>query len=172
MPDDFPQTSSVEQSSKPDVKNDIEKIDTDDLIAIRKQNLDELKFKLEERKSVHDMTVEMRKLDFVEREQQKQDNLIGVRDNSWLKTYWRPAMAWIYALICTCDFVIFPITWNLLQIYNKQPTVTAWSPLTLQGSGLIHIAFGAILGVSAWSRGKEAITAMSINSANSVDSAK
>jgi hypothetical protein len=32
-----------------------------------------------------------------------------------------------------------------------------WQPLTLQGGGLIHIAFGAILGISAWTRGQEKI---------------
>jgi hypothetical protein len=34
-------------------------------------------------------------------------------------------------------------------------SVTAWEPLTLQGAGLFHVAMGAILGVTAWSRGRE-----------------
>ena len=30
-----------------------------------------------------------------------------------------------------------------------------WQSLTLQGGGLFHIAFGAILGAAAWTRGME-----------------
>lgn len=32
-----------------------------------------------------------------------------------------------------------------------------WEPLTLAASGLFHLAFGAILGVTAWTRGQEKI---------------
>lgn len=32
-----------------------------------------------------------------------------------------------------------------------------WEPLTLQATGLFHVAFGAILGVAAWTRGNEKI---------------
>jgi hypothetical protein len=32
---------------------------------------------------------------------------------------------------------------------------TAWESLTLSNGGLIHLAFGAILGVTAWTRGME-----------------
>jgi hypothetical protein len=35
-----------------------------------------------------------------------------------------------------------------------------WQPLTLQGGGLIHISFGAILGVAAWTRGQEKVEAI------------
>lgn len=140
--------------------------DTENDLAEKKQHLEELRFKLEERKATHEMEVEMRKLDFAEKEQQMQDTLVGVGNDHWLKTYWRPAMAWIYAIICACDFVIFPIFWNILEVYNKQLPLTQWSPLTLQGSGLIHVAFGAILGIAAWSRGNEVTTAMTLNSQN------
>ena len=34
-------------------------------------------------------------------------------------------------------------------------TYTQWQSLTLQNGGLIHLAFGAILGVTAWTRGQE-----------------
>jgi len=159
---------SIADSSSPIVQNaeatlidsTANSVSVDDKMAERKQHLEELKFKLEERKVVHDMKVEMRKIDFAEREQLKQDKLVGAGNDHWLKTYWRPAMAWLYAIICTCDFVVFPVLWNMIQIYNKQPNVTAWAPLTLQGSGFVHVAFGAILGVSAWSRGRETTTAM------------
>ena len=35
-----------------------------------------------------------------------------------------------------------------------------WKPLTLQGGAFFHIAFGAILGVAAFSRGKEKVAAI------------
>jgi hypothetical protein len=40
-----------------------------------------------------------------------------------------------------------------------------WAPLTLQGGGFIHMAFGAILGISAWTRGKEKIAQVENGSA-------
>lgn len=73
---------------------------------------------------------------------------------------WRPAMGWVYMAICLCDFIIFPIAWSLLQVHFKGNVGDQWDPITLQGAGLIHMAFGAILGVAAWSRGQEKITAM------------
>jgi hypothetical protein len=72
----------------------------------------------------------------------------------WFKAYWRPAMAWIYAVICVFDFIIFPATSSAVAVYTKQPYVQ-WMPLTLQGGGLIHIAFGAILGIYAYGRTQE-----------------
>ena len=135
-------------------------VDFDNQIADRKQKLEEARFRLEERKALHDMKMESRREDFLEREQLKQDRLFNVGNDHWLKTYWRPAMAWMYAAICACDFVIFPMLWNVIQIYNHQPSVTAWVPLTLQGSGMVHAAFGAILGVSAYTRGQERLATM------------
>jgi len=32
-----------------------------------------------------------------------------------------------------------------------------WKTLTLEGGGMIHMAFGAILGISAWTRGTEKV---------------
>lgn len=78
----------------------------------------------------------------------------------WMSSKWRPAMGWVYMVICLCDFIIFPIAWSLLQVHFKGNVNDQWDPITLQGAGLIHMAFGAILGVAAWSRGQEKITAM------------
>jgi len=133
-------------------------VDFDNKLEERKLHLEELRFKLEERKAVHDMKMEMRKEDFAEREQIKQERLINVGNDHWLKTYWRPMMGWIYACICVCDFILFPVLWNMLQVYNHQAALTPWGPLTSQGGGLFHIAFGAIVGVSSWSRGQERLT--------------
>ena len=38
----------------------------------------------------------------------------------------------------------------LIQLSRK----TAWEPLTLAENGMLHLSFGAILGVAAWSRGR------------------
>lgn len=78
----------------------------------------------------------------------------------WMSSKWRPAMGWVYMAICLCDFIFFPIAWSLLQVHFKGNVGDQWDPITLQGAGLIHMAFGAILGVAAWSRGQEKITAM------------
>ena len=77
----------------------------------------------------------------------------------WFNHRWRPAAAWVYMVICVLDFALFPIFWSILQAHQGI-SITQWVPLTLQGAGLFHMAYGAILGVTAWSRGKEKITAM------------
>ncbi len=79
----------------------------------------------------------------------------------WTNKKWRPMMAWVYIAICAFDFVIAPILWSILQATYKGNVTEAWTPLTLQGAGLFHLAMGAILGVTAWSRGQEKMTMMS-----------
>ena len=73
----------------------------------------------------------------------------------WMNTKWRPAMGWMYMTICTFDFIIFPILWSVLQAVNQGSVTIPWQPITLQGAGLFHMAMGAIVGVTAWSRGQE-----------------
>jgi hypothetical protein len=73
----------------------------------------------------------------------------------WMNTKWRPAMGWMYMIICTFDFIIFPILWSMLQAVNQGSVTIPWQPITLQGAGLFHMAMGAIVGVTAWSRGQE-----------------
>jgi hypothetical protein len=77
--------------------------------------------------------------------------------DAWLNKTWRPAMGWTYIVTCVTDFVIFPILWSLLQATQAGQVTSQWNPITLQGAGLYHMAMGAILGVAAWSRGKEKI---------------
>jgi hypothetical protein len=64
-------------------------------------------------------------------------------------------MAFTYILICIFDFIVFPTL--MLSIQKTNPTTPQWSPLTLVESGLFHISMGAILGVSAYTRGIEKI---------------
>ena len=72
----------------------------------------------------------------------------------WMQKKWRPAMGWMYMIICTLDMGIFPILWSVLQTVQHQ-TITQWQPLTLQGAGLFHLAMGAVLGIAAFGRTQE-----------------
>lgn len=96
------------------------------------------------------------------------------QSETWLNRTWRPAAAVVYLAICLFDFIIAPAfmgfkTANISQmaasLKDLDPTVatalvqnrTPWVPLTMSGSGLFHVAFGAILGVAAWTRGNAQI---------------
>ena len=78
------------------------------------------------------------------------------QNEDWMVKKWRPAMGWCYMVICCLDMAIFPVMWSVAQVMTKTPLVQ-WSPLTLQGAGLFHLAMGAVLGIAAWSRGQEKI---------------
>lgn len=97
---------------------------------------------------------------------------------TWIAENWRPMAAIVYLVICLSDFMGIPIA---LQVQNSRLDESAlvslavqfkesaaqieaikvlheqrsWQPLTLAQNGLFHIAFGAILSVSAWTRGRE-----------------
>lgn len=89
----------------------------------------------------------------------------GLPSSDLMSSRWRPMMGWMYMAVCIFDFIIFPILWTSIQAYDQQGVIgTEWDPLTLKGGGLFHVAMGAVLGVAAWSRGQEKITAMNINS--------
>ena len=77
------------------------------------------------------------------------------KKEDWMNSKWRPMMGWMYMLVCIMDFVMFPILWSLVQLVGGGRVETQWSPITLQGAGLFHMAMGAVLGVTAWSRGQE-----------------
>ncbi len=95
--------------------------------------------------------------------------------SKWLRSMWRPLSAVTYLSICIFDFIIAPyyvqaqphdlaeIFKYVLQMPVEQQSEALnimmnkgdWQSLTLQGGGLFHIAFGAILGAAAWTRGME-----------------
>jgi Holin of 3TMs, for gene-transfer release len=77
------------------------------------------------------------------------------KKEDWMNSKWRPMMGWMYMAVCTCDFMIFPILWSLLQSLSHGTVQTQWQPLTLQGAGLFHIAMGAVLGIAAYGRTQE-----------------
>jgi len=78
-------------------------------------------------------------------------------NESWMRTYWRPMMGWTYMVICLFDFIIAPTGTAFLITFFKS-TMPVWQSLTLSNGGVMHLAFGAILGVSAWGRTKESVT--------------
>lgn len=74
-----------------------------------------------------------------------------MNEESWLKSYWRPAIAWQYFAVCIFDFIIFPAAY---MYFSQQQ----WNPITLKEGGFYHLAMAAIIGVAAWTRGQEKIT--------------
>lgn len=72
-----------------------------------------------------------------------------------LRKYWRPLFSLVYMIIILFDFIIAPIFWAIIQGYYNHAIVTQWSSLTLNDSGIFHISAGAIMGITAYSRGVE-----------------
>lgn len=84
------------------------------------------------------------------------------KDEDWMQKKWRPAMGWMYMIVCFFDMVVFPVAWSILQTVQHQ-TITQWNPLTLQGAGLFHLAMGAVLGIAAFGRTQEKIAGTATN---------
>lgn len=82
------------------------------------------------------------------------------KKEDFMQSKWRPMMAMMYMIVCIFDFIAFPIMFTVVQFWETQAANDAfrqWNPITLLGGGLFHVAMGAVLGVSAWSRGQEKI---------------
>ena len=77
------------------------------------------------------------------------------KKEDWMNSKWRPLMGYVYMLTCIMDFVVFPVLWSLVQIIAGGEVKSQWSPITLQGAGLFHMAMGAILGIAAYGRTQE-----------------
>lgn len=91
-------------------------------------------------------------------QEEKQEEKPNKEAESWLQKKWRPMMAMMYMCVCAADFILFPIGFTVVQFWEVLPQNDAfrqWAPLTLQGGGLFHMAMGAVLGITAWSRGQE-----------------
>jgi Holin of 3TMs, for gene-transfer release len=84
------------------------------------------------------------------------------KDEDWMQKKWRPAMGWMYMIVCMMDMVIFPVLWSILQAVTHTP-ITQWNPLTLQGAGLFHLAMGAVLGIAAFGRTQEKLGGAAAN---------
>ena len=85
------------------------------------------------------------------------------KDEDWMQKKWRPAMGWMYMIVCMMDMVIFPVLWSILQAVNHGQVTNQWQPLTLQGAGLFHLAMGAVLGIAAFGRTQEKMAGTAVN---------
>lgn len=88
----------------------------------------------------------------------------------WMQKKWRPMMAVMYMMVCIFDFILFPIMFTGVQFWEIEAANDAfrqWNPITLGSGGLFHVAMGAVLGVSAWSRGQEKIAGAAANNNSS-----
>lgn len=87
------------------------------------------------------------------------DVLVATDDKfgNFINSKWRPLFAMMYLVACTCDFVLFPILWSVLQAMSAGQVTSQWQPLTIQGGGLFHIACGAVLGIAAYGRTQEKV---------------
>jgi len=90
----------------------------------------------------------------------------NVSEESWFKHQWRPTTAWVYLAICLFDFLIAPI---LTAVYFAKygGDYVAWKPISLSEGGLFHMAMGAILGITSWTRGQERISSARYRSEHS-----
>jgi heme/copper-type cytochrome/quinol oxidase subunit 2 len=71
------------------------------------------------------------------------------------KQKWTYLMGLTYMIVNIADFVVFPIMYTIVQFWETQAANDAfrqWVPLTLTNGGFIHIAFAAILGISAFNK--------------------
>lgn len=73
----------------------------------------------------------------------------------WMKSVWRPAMAWMYMVVCIFDFILFPIMWAIMQRTDETEKLVQWIPITMSGAGFFHITMGVIVGISTWKRTEE-----------------
>lgn len=71
------------------------------------------------------------------------------------KQKWTYLMGLTYMIVNIADFVVFPIMFTVVQFWENEAANDAfrqWIPLTLTNGGFIHIAFAAILGISAFNK--------------------
>lgn len=78
------------------------------------------------------------------------------KEETWFKDRWRPFIAWTYGVMLIFDFIVAPIVMMFLQAKSGQP-ITAWTPVTVAGGGMVHISMGSIITMNSYSRGKEKI---------------
>lgn len=105
--------------------------------------------------------------------------------DNFIQRNWRPLAAITYLLICLMDFFIMPFWCQYQNVsqsrqqsielalkfqdpagqiaaLNSLTELNVWKPITLEGAGLVHLSFGAIIGVAAWGRTKEKLEKMKI----------
>lgn len=145
----------------------------EDIIRLKVQAdiaLDQRKMNLEELRTEHEIDLANKIETFKQAEKIKLTGIMTQNESQhWLRKYWRAAAGWTYLIICMFDFVIAPVLWAVLPHYiNSMPT-EPWQPHTLTNGGLVHISFGAILGVAAWTRGQSDMMRTKIASTKVLD---
>lgn len=85
---------------------------------------------------------------------------MSYKTDTWLQKYWRPMMAVCYMIIILFDFIFAPVLWSILQAMSSGIVSIQWAPLTLLSGGIFHAAMGAVLGISAFTRGQEKMKRM------------
>jgi hypothetical protein len=88
-----------------------------------------------------------------------------VKTEHWVKSWWRPLMAYQYMVVCLFDFMLAPIATMIFYGAYHGTTYVPWAPITLQGGAFYHIAMGAIVGVATWGRTLEKREAWSLDRA-------
>jgi hypothetical protein len=83
------------------------------------------------------------------------ESQVANTNTDWINNRWRPVSGWTYLAICIFDFIVAPVLWSLIQAQAHGVVSTQWQPLTLQGGGLVHVSFGALLGITSWGRSRE-----------------
>jgi hypothetical protein len=91
-----------------------------------------------------------------------------MKPEHWMRTHWRPMMAYVYMAVVIFDFILGPVFWSIVQIYGGSVSLQ-WVPLTLISGGIFHAAMGAVLGISAFSRGREKIESLKATYQNGQD---
>jgi hypothetical protein len=83
------------------------------------------------------------------------ESKVANTNTDWINNKYRPAMGWVYMAICIFDFILAPIAWTAIQAIAHGSIANQWAPLSLGGGGLLHVAFGAVIGISAFGRTRE-----------------
>jgi hypothetical protein len=83
----------------------------------------------------------------------RQDN----KKEDWIRSHWRPMMAVVYMTIVIFDFIVAPVLWSTIQVLGSGSVSVQWSPLTILSAGIFHVSMGAVLGISALTRGREKV---------------
>lgn len=80
-------------------------------------------------------------------------------------------MGWLYGVLCLFDFILAPIMMVMFAKITGTPLVM-WKPLTLEGSGLVHLSFMSIVTATVWTRGKEKLAAIETGATSMTSAAK
>jgi len=81
-------------------------------------------------------------------------------DSAFIRA-WRPSAAYCYIAICLFDFIFGPAMVMILNTFFHGNLAT-WQSLTSSSGGLVHLSFGAILGVTAYGRTQEKLQSQQI----------